>query len=332
MPRPVLLFTGPFADLPLAELAAKAAEWGYAGLELCTWGDHVEVQRAAGDPEYCAERAALLASHDLQAPVVSAHRVGQAVCDPIDERHRRLVPDYIWDDGHPEGVRERAAAEVVATVRVAQQLGATTVSGFAGSPVWSYVAGYPDPPAGAIDAAFANFAHRLHPILDACRDAGLRFALEVHPGQVAFDLYSAERALNALDGREEFGFTLDPSHFHWQGVDPAAFVRAFPDRIYHVHIKDVAVTLDGRASLLNSYFPYGDPRRGWEFRSPGRGGIDWERFMRALNEVGYEGPLSVDWRDEGMPRDFGADEACRFVKQLDFPATPPRGRQAFRGV
>ena len=81
----------------------------------------------------------------------------------------------------------------------------------------------------------------------------MRFAFEVHPGQIAFDLYSAEMALDALDGREEFGFTFDPSHLHWQGVDPVEFVRRFPDRIYHVHVKDAALTLNGRAGVLNGY-------------------------------------------------------------------------------
>src|SRR5439155_8349797 len=218
MPRPVILFSGPFADLPLAELAAKAAEWGYAGLELCCWGDHLEVQHALGDPDYSAGRLALLADHDLQVPVLSNHRVGQAVCDRIDDRHRPLVPDYVWGDGDPEGVRARAAEEVVATVRVALKLGATVVTGFTGSALSSYVGGWPPPDAATVEAGYREFARRWRPILDACRDAGVRFALEVHPGQIAFDLYSAERALAAVEGREEFGFLFDPAHLHWQGV------------------------------------------------------------------------------------------------------------------
>ena len=127
-----------------------------------------------------------------------------------------------------------------------------------------------------------------------------------------------ERSKHWID-REEFGFTFDPSHLHWQGIDPAEFLRHFADRIYHVHIKDIALQLDGRSSVLNSYLPYGDSRRGWEFRSPGRGGIDWENVIPALNEIGYDGPLSVDWRDAGMERDFGVAEACRFVTPTRFP-------------
>ena len=265
-------------------------------------------------------------------PVVSCHRLSQAVCDVIDGRHRELVPDYVWGDGDPEAVRQNAQEEMIATARAAQKLGVAVLAGFTGSPLWPYVAGYPAPRRELIDEGYAEFARLWNPILDACRECGVRFAFEVHPGQIAFDLYSAERLLDALNGREEFGFLFDPSHLHWQGVDPVAFLRRFPDRIYHVHVKDATLTLDGKSGVLNSLLPPGDPRRGWQFRSPGRGGIDWEGVIRGLNEVGYDGPLAVDWRDDGMERDFGAEDACKFVKQLDFAAAPPRSRQAFRGV
>ncbi|MFO0800683.1 MAG: sugar phosphate isomerase/epimerase [Gemmataceae bacterium] len=320
MPRPVLLFSGPWADVPLDGLAGKAAAWGYDGFELCCWGDHLEVQRALSDDGYGPARLDLLARSDLQVPVVANHKVGQAVCDPIDKRHHGLLPEYVWGDGRAEGVRQRAAEEMTATFRLAERLGAGVVSGFTGSPIWGYVAGYPAPRSDVVADALKEFAAAWHPILDAARDCGVRFACEVHPGQLAFDLYSAELVLDALGGREEFGFLFDPSHLHWQGVDPAAFLRRFPDRIYHVHVKDAQLTLDGRAGLLAGYWPSGDPRAGWQFRSPGHGGIDWPGLMRVLNEVGYDGPLAVDWHDPGMDREYGAADACRFVKAIDVPA------------
>jgi sugar phosphate isomerase/epimerase len=320
MPRPVLLFSGPWADLPLDALAGKAAAWGYDVFELCCWGDHLEVQRGLSDDAYGPARLDLLARSDLQVPVVANHKVGQAVSDPIDKRHQGLLPDYVWGDGRPEGVRQRAAEELVGTFRLAERLGAGVVSGFTGSPIWGYVAGYPAPRSEVIADAIKEFAAAWHPILDAARDSGVRFACEVHPGQLAFDLYSAELVLDALGGREEFGFLFDPSHLHWQGVDPAAFLRRFPDRIYHVHVKDAQLTLDGRAGLLAGYWPSGDPRAGWQFRSPGHGGIDWPGLVRVLNEIGYDGPLAVDWHDPGMDREYGAADACRFVKAIDLPA------------
>jgi sugar phosphate isomerase/epimerase len=330
MPRQVLLFTGPWADLPLETLAVKANEWGYHGVELCCWGDHLEVQRALGDEDAITAKLELLARNDLQLPVIANHKVGQCVSDTIDKRHQSLVPDYIWGDGKPAGVHQRAAEEMMATFKLAEKLGAGVVSGFTGSPVWSYVAGYPAPKPELIADAFKQFAKQWHPILDAARDCNIRFAFEVHPGQIAFDLHSAEMALDAVDNREEFGFTFDPSHLHWQGIDPVEFLRRFPDRIFHVHIKDAALSLNGRAGILTGYWPSGDPRRGFQFRSPGRGGIDWEAIIRGLNEIGYDGALAIDWHDAGMDREFGAAEACQFVKRLDFDP-PSHTRQAFRG-
>ncbi len=330
MPRPVLLFTGSWADQRLEELAAQAAEWGYQGLDLCCWGDHFEVQRALTEEEYAPAKLDLLRRLELEAPVLSSHRVSQAVCDPIDERHRALLPDYVWGDGAPAGVQQRATEEMIATVRAAHKLGVNVLAGFTGSPIWSYVLGYPSPSKAVVEEGLREFVHRWTPILEVCQECGIRYAFEVHPGQIAFDLYSAERVLDALNEREEFGFTLDPAHLHWQGIDPVEFIRRFPDRIYHVHVKDVAITLNGRSGLLGSYLPYDDPRRGWHPRAPGRGGLDWEGIIRALNAAGYSGALAVEWQDPGMDRLQGAEEACKFVKRLDFEPPPRAEEQAFR--
>src|SRR5207244_8248301 len=146
---------------------------------------------------------------------------------------------------------------------------------------------------------------------------------------MAFDLHSAEMALSALEAPEEFVFTLNPAALHWQGVDAAEFIRRFPDRIFHVHCKDVALRLDGRNGVLGPW-PAGDARRGWEARSPGHGGVDWEGLIRALNDAGYDGPVSVDWEDPGMNRDWGAEDACKFIKRLDFAPAPRSAEQAFR--
>jgi sugar phosphate isomerase/epimerase len=330
MPRPVILYSGSWTDLPLEELVAHAAEWSYQGLELCAWGDHLEVQRALSEDDYCSTKLDLLRRHELLAPVVAAFRVSQAVCDVIDQRHQGLLPDYVWGDGQPAGVRQRAVEEMMATARAAERLGAAVLAGFTGSPIWSYVVGYPGPSQTLVADAMREFARQWEPILDVCRECGLKFACEVHPGQLAFDLYSAEMVLDAINGREEFGFTFDPSHLHWQGIDPVEFVRRFPDRIYHVHVKDVAIALNGRSGLLGSYLPQGDPRRGWEFRAPGHGGIDWEGVIRALHAAGYDGPLSVEFKDASMNRESGAEDACRFVKRLDFEPAPRPDGQAFR--
>ncbi|MCU0959201.1 MAG: sugar phosphate isomerase/epimerase [Pirellulaceae bacterium] len=318
MARPVTLFTGQWADLPIAEMARKTAEFGYDGIELACWGDHFEVDKALADDNYCRQKRDLLERQNLQCLAISSHLVGQAVLDVIDERHKAILPAYVWGDGNPAGVNKRAAEELKNTARAAQKLGVGIVNGFTGSSIWPFLYSFPPVPEKMIEAGFQLLADRFHPILDVFAECGVKFALEVHPTEIAFDLYTAERALQALDNREEFGFNFDPSHLHWQGVDPVEFIRAFPDRIYHVHVKDAITTLNGRTGILASHLNFGDARRGWDFRSPGRGTINFEEIIRALNKAGYDGPLSIEWEDMGMDRDFGAREACEFTKRMNF--------------
>jgi sugar phosphate isomerase/epimerase len=331
MPRPVTLFTGQWADLPLETLCKKAADFGYDGLELACWGDHFEVDKALADDTYCAKKRDLLERHGLKCFAISNHLVGQAVLDRIDQRHKAILPEYVWGDGKPDGVNERAAEEMKKTARAAQRLGVGVVNGFTGSSIWHLIYDFPPTPPEMIDAGFRLLAQRWNPILDVFQECGVRFALEVHPTEIAFDIYSAERALDALDSREEFGFNFDPSHLLWQGVDPVEFIRAFPDRIYHVHMKDAKVTLNGCAGILASHLGFGDPRRGWDFRSVGRGGVRFEEIIRALNAAGYpyDMPLSVEWEDMGMDREAGAAEAAQFCKNVDFQPSGRRFDQAF---
>lgn len=318
MPRPVTLFTGQWADLPLEVLAPMAKDFGYDGLELACWGDHFEVDKALADPNYCKSRHDILSRHGLKVWAISNHLVGQAVCDLIDERHKLILPPRVWGDGNPEGVRRRAADEMIKTAHAAAKLGVNVVNGFTGSNVWHKFYFFPPTGQPEIDAGFKDFATRWNPILDEFDKAGVRFALEVHPGEIAYDIHTARRAVTALVGREAFGFNFDPSHLHWQFVDPVKFIDAFPNRIYHCHVKDAIRTLDGESGILASHLSFGDPRRGWDFRSPGRGGINFEEIIRALNRVKYHGPLSVEWEDCGMDRAHGAREACAFVRKLDF--------------
>ncbi len=318
MARPVTLFTGQWADLPLETLAQKAAAWGFDGLELACWGDHFEVQRAINEPDYVQGRLDLLNRYGLKVFALGAHLVGQAVCDPIDERHKAILPPHVWDDGHPEGVRRRAAQEIMDTARAAQRLGVNTVTGFTGSPIWHLLYSFPPNDFAVIERGYTEFAERWHPILDTFRDVGVRFALEVHPTEIAYDFVTTRKALDALGYRPEFGINFDPSHFAHQSLDSAAFVTDFADRIYHVHVKDSKKHLDGRTSILGSHLNFGNPRRGWDFVSPGHGDVEFEPLFRALNRIGYNGPLSIEWEDSGMDRDWGAPDALAFVRRTDF--------------
>ena len=343
--RPVTLFTGQWADLPLAELLPRVKAMGFDGVELCCWGDHFCVQRALSEPAYVASLWSALSAADLGCWALSAHLVGQAVCDRIDERHAAILPAHVWGDGEPEGVRRRAAAEMAATARAARLFfdagrahmrgrapgaGVDVVNGFTGSSIWHALYAFPPTSQSFIERGFADFSARWTPILDAFAAADVFFNLEVHPTEIAFDSATAERALRAVAQHPRFGFNFDPSHLAYQGVDYVHFIRLFCGRIRHVHMKDVwwRGRGDGTVGVFGGHADFGDARRAWDFRSLGRGDVDFQGIISALNEVGYAGPLSVEWEDARMDRFHGAAEACEFVRRIDFPA-PQGGAAAF---
>ena len=319
MARPVTLFTGQWADLPIAQLAPLAKEMGYDGLELCTWGDHFEVSKALEDNAYVTERLALLEKHGLRCYAIGAHLVGQAICDRIDERHRDVLPEHVWGNGDPEGVRRRAAQEMIDTAKAARKLGVDIVTGFTGSSVWHSLYAFPPTSQDYWQRGYVDFAQRFEPILAAFEAENVTFALEVHPTEIAFDIASAERALEAVAHHPRFAFNYDPSHLSYQGVDYVAFLRRFADRIAHVHIKDAWWGRgDGSVGVFGGHTSFGDARRYWDFRSVGRGDIDFEEIVVALNDIGYHGPLSVEWEDARMDRVHGGTESAAFVRALDF--------------
>ena len=317
MPRPVTLFTGQWADLPLATLAKKATSWGYDGLELACWGDHLDVNKAAVDKSYCKRQLAILRKNRLSLYAISHHLAGQLVCDPnTDSRSDGFAAPSCT--GNAENKRAWAVETMKNAARAARNLGVTVVNGFTGSSIWHLLYGFPPVPDQMIEEGYRYFAKMWNPILDVYDECGVTFALEVHPTEFAFDIVTAHRTLDAIGRRKTFGFNFDPSHLYWQMVDPVRFIEEFTDRIYHVHMKDAALQLDGKAGILGSHLNFGARGRGWDFRSLGRGSVRFEEIIRALNAVRYTGPLSVEWEDSGMEREQGARESCAFVRKIDF--------------
>ena len=320
MGRPVTLFTGQWADLDCETIITKAKEMGYGGVELGCWGDHFEVDKA--DADYCKAKHELLDKHDMECYAISSHLVGQAVCDLIDERHKQILPEYVWGDGDPEGVRQRAAEELKKTAVAAKEFGVSVVNGFTGSSIWHLLYSFPPVLPGQIEGGFKDFADRFGPIMDTFQENGIKFALEVHPTEIAFDIASAETALEAIDHHPSFGFNYDPSHLGYQGVDYVEFIYRFSDRINHVHMKDVSWSdhpVD--AGVFGGHVDFHDRKRFWDFKSVGRGNINFEKIIRALNDIEYKGPLSVEWEDGAMDREAGPSESAEFVKKVDFPAS-----------
>jgi sugar phosphate isomerase/epimerase len=319
MPRPVTIFSGQWADLPFDAFCEKVKAFGYDGIEIACSNDHFEVDKALEQDGYIQGRWDILHKHGLHCYAISNHLVGQAVCDRIDERHAAILPPRVYGDGKEEGVRARAAEEMKRTAAAAARFGVPVVTGFTGSPIWHMLYSFPPNPPDFLERGLAFFAEQWTPILDVFQEAGVRFALEVHPTEIAFDVASAENALNAVNRHPAFGFNYDPSHFAYQNVDYVGFIRKFADRIFHVHMKDVYLAPHPtEGGVFGGHLPFGDHRRAWDFRSLGRGSVNFEEIIRALNDIGYAGPLSVEWEDGKMDREHGAAEACAFVRRLDF--------------
>ncbi len=320
MSRPVTLFTGQFADIPLETLCKKAKAWGYEGLELACWGDHVDAARAAKDPAYAKTRKTLLADHGLKLFAISSHLAGQLVCDPNnDERSDLFAPPDCA--GNAEKKRAFAVQSMKDAAVAAKNIGVKIVNGFTGSGIWHMLYSFPPVSDARIQKGFDDFAKLWNPILDVFDQSGVRFALEVHPTEIAFDISSAQRALEAVNHHPAFGFNYDPSHFGYQGVDYVKFIYKFADRIFNVHMKDVAWDLGHDAGVFGGHVDFHKPERYWDFKSVGRGNINFEKIIRALNDIGYTGPLSVEWEDGGMDREFGATESAAYVKAKDFPSS-----------
>ena len=321
MPRKVTLFTGQWADMPFTELCRKAAAFGYDGLEIASWGDHLNLDEAAASEAYCNERKKILAANGLGCWAISNHLAGQLIADPNSDSRSDafcLAPSC---RGDAEKKRQWAVDQMLKAADVAKNMGVDVVTGFMGSPIWHMWYSFPPVTRAEVDAGYRRVRELFSPIFEKFRKNGVRFALEVHPTEIAFDIWSSERLLREFDGDEVLGFNFDPSHLLWQGVNPVKFLRRFADRIYHVHMKDVAVALDGESGILGSHLDFGDDRRGWDFRSLGHGQVDFDGIIRALNAANYQGPLSVEWEDPGMEREFGARESCDFVRRVDFPAS-----------
>ena len=334
MSRPVCLFTGQWADLPLETLAKKAKDFGYEGLELACWGDHFDVAACLDDSGYAKKHWELLQDHGLGSYAISTHLVGQAVCDRIDSRHASILSEELFGDGDPEGVRTRAAEEMKRTARACkiffdaapeaikarlEETGSYVVNGFTGSAIWHLLYSFPPVTPDQIVAGYEDFAERWTPILDVFQENGAAFALEVHPTEIAFDIGTTRRALSAVGDHPAFGFNFDPSHLGYQGVDYLAFLREFGDLILNVHVKDVWWSdVPTEIGVFGGHADFGEDGRFWDFRSPGRGRVDFEGIVRLLNHAGYEGPLTVEWEDPMMDREAGASEAAAFVHRLDF--------------
>jgi len=316
MTRPITLATGQWGDLPLGELCAVAKHFGINGLELVTNEHMFDVEKAASDRQYCEDLRTMLAGYDLKVYAVSAAIVGQCVGDLYDRRLDGFAPAKYA--GKPEEIRKWAIEYMMKVPTACENYGIGIVTGFMGSPIWKFFYSFPPTPDKMVEEGYDEIVKLWTPILDEFERKKIKFALEVHPTEIAFDYYSTRKLFEKLKYHPAFGLNFDPSHLLWQGVNPSVFLQDYIRYVYHVHLKDVGIVKDGRTGMLGSHLPFGSTERGWNFRSLGRGNVNFEEIIRILNEHHYNGPLSIEWEDNGMDRMTGLDEAVRFARSLNY--------------
>ncbi len=312
--NPVTLLTLQWGDLPFEEVCKKASEMGYEGLEIGCGGDHMDLIKAATDMNYVKEKLGILDKYHLKTWAISTHLAGKIVGDTYDIRHDNLVPDKL--KGKPKEMRAWAIDQMMHAPQALKNLDCNVTTSFLGSPIWNFWYSFPQTTEAMIEDGYNRIKDLWTPIFDEFDRFGVKFAFEVHSTEIAYDIYTSVRLLDVLENRETFGFNFDPSHLLWQGIKPHIFIRHFPKKIYHTHMKDVYVSSEDTASIIGSHLPFGDPRRRWNFRSIGRGMVDFEDIIRELNYAGYTGPYSVEWEDSNMEREQGAKESCDYIKKL----------------
>lgn len=304
-----------FDDQPLEQVADYVSELGYEAVEIASWtgSGHLDVDRALNEPDYLKSLKSTLDQRGLQISALSDHLSAQAVLPPIDAS---------WDDWSPvagEGKDAMAAygrEHLLKSARVASELEVPIVNGFFGSTVWGSWYSWPPKHIEIYEEGWELFAERWNPILDEFNTLGVRFAHEVHPTEIAYNISTAETAVEKL-GRDDWGFNFDPSHFIWQMIDPVIFVKTFGQRIFHVHAKDFEVQEDEmRRDGVLSTGSWTSMHRAARYRVPGWGQVPWRRVMTALLEVGYDYVLSFEHEDPVMSEKDGAEKAIEFLRPL----------------
>jgi len=326
MGRLVTLTTCQWADIEFDKMCVLAKEMGYDGLEIACWGNHINIDKAYSDDSYVKWLKDNLEKNGLVCKAIATHIIGQCVGDAPDVRLNNFAPAELANNS--EAIRSWGIDQMKKSAVVAKKLGVKIVTGFTGSPIWKYLYSFPQTTDAMVEEGYNEIVRLWTPILDEFKKNDVVFALEVHPGEIAFDYYSTKKLLEKFADNETFGINFDPSHLIWQGIKPELFLSDFRDRIYHVHMKDAAVTLDGRTGLLGSHIDFGSLKRGWNFRTLGHGDVDFESIIRVLNDMNYTGPLSVEWEDGGMERIAGGTESAAFVKKVDFAPSNVRFDEA----
>ena len=328
---PVTFFPGQQvgAGVPIEQVIDAVKPAKPDGIELCDWGGVFDSQTAVKDGSYTKKRVAFFKGHGLDIWALSGH-LGTCLVNqhPITKSFFGfvgMIAPHVACNGRRLSdadtlVVQKAAVEyakglAVAAGQIANEVGhAVVVNGFTGSEVWHLMHNFP----GSMDEVSEAFAEAgaiwEGQILPDYQKNGTAFAVEVHPGCMAFDPWSTVRMFEAVNYHPHFGVNHDPSHGAWMNVDAAAAALFFGDRIFHFHAKDTKRNNHPLAGVAGGHLDFNDPRRGWTFEVCGFGDVNFKSVGRALTQIRYKGPVSSEQESSIIDWSLGHNECIKVAR------------------
>lgn len=267
-------------DLSLDEVLAFAAAERFACVEVMCWPVGKAERKYAGVTHVDVTDLTQARAEDVLAQC-ARHGVSMSALG--------YYPNLLDPD---PAVAEVARAHLVRVITAAPLLGLRTVNTFVGRD-WTR----------SVDDNWPRFLEVWRPLLALAADHGVRIGIENCPMSFTKDEWPGGKNLfttpviwrRAFDdlGADNLGLNYDPSHFALQHMDPCSPLREFQDRLFHVHAKDIRI----RRDRIHEVGIFAHPLEWHQPRLPGYGEIDWARFMGALMETTYRGPVCIEVED-----------------------------------
>lgn len=305
------LFTATYLDLSFREVCRKAADYGYEAVEIPAFKDgnpHLDID-AMIENKTAKEIKEVVKDHGLMISALSNHTESLLVLGPYGD-------DTAWI--HPGTKEERikyGSERIIKAAQAANELEVPVVCGFIGCENFGRF--FPFPYSKGWEVMEMEFVERWGKILDKFKEYGIKFAHEPHPNQLVYDIDTALRSVELMEGRPEWGFNFDPANLIYLGIDVENFIDKLGKHIYHVHAKDgQVVSHNVRNSGVIPQGNWQNLNRGFRFRIPGWGSVPWKNVITELSMIGYDYVMSYEHEDVTMSREDGIAKTIEFLKPL----------------
>ncbi len=304
------IFTRAYQDFKFDEALEKIKEHELSNLEVISNNKsiHLDLDKAL-EKEYRKSFEEVMIKNDMSISAISIHRDSQLVLGPHGESTIRFC-NGTPDEQIKYGIRRTLQAGLVA-----KEYGIPVVVGYLGCVDFSQW--YPWPYKDGWNRQLKIAKERWMPILEQYDKWVVKFAHEIAPQQIAYNLETAEEIKDILDCKS-FGFCYDPSNLVLTGVNPLICIEKLGDKIFHVHAKDAEITHHAPVSGWMSHGDFGRSDRGFRFRIPGWGDLEWKKILTTLKTSGYNGMISIEIEDSTLGIDEGIRKTIQYLKPLLF--------------